>query len=379
MILIKNANVFAPEHLGQKDLLVGGGKVLAISDKIENSSAFTNTWDAEGKILTPGFIDQHLHIIGAGGKHGFSSMTPEIKMTELVACGTTTVVGLLGTDGSTRSIKTLYAKVKSLEMEGVSAYMYTGYYGLEPVHIMDNVQDEMIFIDKVLGCKIAISDMRSSYPTERELLRLLRAIRVGGMIGNKKGILHLHLGNQEIKMDILFRLVQEYEFPIENISPTHVGRTKPLFEQAIEFGKLGGMIDITTGASKYTDPYKSVLYAMDQGLSIDKMTYSSDGNAGLDKLDENGNRIGVRRAPIHHNLEQAIALVKYGNLPLSEALKPITINPATNLGLKHKGVVKVGADADFCCFDSDYQLTDVFAMGQQMMKDSEIIAKDTFE
>lgn len=379
MILIKNANVFAPEHLGQKDLLVGGGKVLAISDKIENSSAFTNTWDAEGKILTPGFIDQHLHIIGAGGKHGFSSMTPEIKMTELVACGTTTVVGLLGTDGSTRSIKTLYAKVKSLEMEGVSAYMYTGYYGLEPVHIMDNVQDEMIFIDKVLGCKIAISDMRSSYPTERELLRLLRAIRVGGMIGNKKGILHLHLGNQEIKMDILFRLVQEYEFPIENISPTHVGRTKPLFDQAIEFGKLGGMIDITTGASKYTDPYKSVLYAMDQGLSIDKMTYSSDGNAGLDKLDENGNRIGVRRAPIHHNLEQAIALVKYGNLPLSEALKPITINPATNLGLKHKGVVKVGADADFCCFDSDYQLTDVFAMGQQMMKDAKIIAKDTFE
>lgn len=379
MILIKNANVFAPEHLGQKDLLVGGGKVLAISDKIENSSAFTNTWDAEGKILTPGFIDQHLHIIGAGGKHGFSSMTPEIKMTELVACGTTTVVGLLGTDGSTRSIKTLYAKVKSLEMEGVSAYMYTGYYGLEPVHIMDNVQDEMIFIDKVLGCKIAISDMRSSYPTERELLRLLRAIRVGGMIGNKKGILHLHLGNQEIKMDILFRLVQEYEFPIENISPTHVGRTKPLFEQAIEFGKLGGMIDITTGASKYTDPYKSVLYAMDQGLSIDKMTYSSDGNAGLDKLDENGNRIGVRRAPIHHNLEQAIALVKYGNLPLSEALKPVTINPATNLGLKHKGVVKVGGDADFCCFDSDYQLTDVFAKGQQMMKDSKIIAKDTFE
>lgn len=379
MILIKNANVYAPEHLGHKDLLVGGGKVLAISDKIENSSVFTNTWDAEGKTLTPGFIDQHLHIIGAGGKHGFSSMTPEIKMTELVSCGTTTVVGLLGTDGSTRSIKTLYAKVKSLEMEGVSAYMYTGYYGLEPVHIMDNVQDEMIFIDKVLGCKIAISDIRSSYPTERELLRLLRAIRVGGMIGNKKGILHLHLGNQDIKMDILFRLVQEYEFPIANISPTHVGRTKPLFEQAIEFGKLGGMIDITTGASKYTDPYKSVLYAMEKGLAIDQMTYSSDGNAGLDKLDENGNRIGVRRAPIHHNLEQSIALVKHGNLPLSEALKPITVNPAKNLGLNNKGVVKVGADADFCCFDEDYNLTDVFAMGQQMMRDSKIIAKDTFE
>lgn len=378
MLLIKDAHIYAPENLGKRDLLIGGGKILSISEYIEPHSTF-EVWEAEGKIVTPGFIDQHIHVTGAGGKRGFASMSPEIDVTSLVACGTTTVVGLLGTDGSTRSIKSLYAKVGALETEGISAYMYTGYYGLDPVHIMDNVQDEMIFIDKVLGCKIAIADVRSSYPTDLELLRLLRQVRVGGMLSGKKGILHLHLGGLKDKMDSLFRIVKDHEFPIQHISPTHVGRTKELFDQAIEFAKMGGMIDITTGASKYTEPYKSVLYALEQGASMDNMTFSSDGNAGLDRLDEHGNLIGFRRAPIDQNLAQAIALVKEGGLDLSEALKPITANPARNLGLKHKGQISVGADADFCCFDEQLNLEDVFAKGLPVMSDGEVIIKPSFE
>ncbi len=301
-----------------------------------------------------------------------------MKIEELMDCGTTTAVGLLGTDGSTRSIKSLYAKVKALEAEGMSCYMYTGYYGLDPVHIQDNVQDEMIFTDKVLGCKIAIADVRSSYPTDLELLRLLRQVRVGGMIASKKGILHLHLGNLSTKMDPLFRIVKDHEFPIEHISPTHVGRTKELFDQAIEFAKLGGMIDITTGASKYTDPYKSVLYGMEQGASIDKMTFSSDGNAGLDRKDENGEVVGVRRASHRENFHQMQALVKQGGLALEEALKVITINPAINLGLKNKGRIEVGADADLCVLDDQLELTEVMAMGEFMMKGGKVTVKSSF-
>ncbi|MAN04816.1 MAG: beta-aspartyl-peptidase [Owenweeksia sp.] len=379
MLLIKNATVYAPEKQGKKDLLLGGGQILAISDTIDSHNGISDTWDAQGKIVTPGFIDQHVHVIGAGGKRGFASMTPEIKVTELIACGTTTAVGLLGTDGSTRSIKSLYAKVKALEAEGISAYMYTGYYGLDPVHIMENVQDEMIFIDKVLGCKIAITDIRSSYPTDLDLLRLLRQVRVGGMIGGKKGILHLHLGNLQSKMDVLFKIVEEHQFPIENISPTHVGRTKELFEEAIRFAQLGGMIDITTGASKYTDPYKSVLYALEKGVPIEKMTFSSDGNAGLDKLDEDGNFIGFRKAPVNRNLAEVVDLVQKGGVDISEAFKIITTNPAANLGLKNKGRIGVGMDADLCCFDDDLNLTEVFARGEKAMDSGTVILKESFE
>ena len=378
--LIKNAEIYAPTYLGKKDILIAGEKIAAIEDNLDEFSTHaTVVWDAKGKLVTPGLIDQHIHIIGAGGKDGFASMTPEVTLSELIACGTTTVVGLLGTDGTVRNIRTLYGKVKALEQEGISAYMFSGYYGVDTVTITDSIQGDMICIDKVIGCKIAISDIRSSYPTATELLRKLRDVRVGGSIGNKKGILHIHLGNLETKMDILFELVNKYQFPIEHISPTHVGRTKPLFEQAIEFAKLGGCIDITTGASKYTDPYKSVLYALEKGASIDNITFSSDGHAGLTKLDENGKNIGFKKAPIEQNLYEVIQLIKEGGIAIEEAFKIITTNPARNLGLKEKGKIEVGFDADLCAFDADFALQDVFARGQQMMVDTKITTKGSFE
>ena len=379
MLLIKNTNLYSPKSLGKKDILISNGKIVAIDDEIVNHSVFSKVWDAKGAITTPGFIDQHIHVIGAGGKHGFASMTPQLHLGDLINCGTTTVVGLLGTDGSTRSIKTLFSKTQALNQEGITAYMYTGYYGLDKVYLMNSLQEDMIYIDSVIGCKIAISDIRSSYPSALELLRLLRNVRVGGMLAGKKGILHLHLGALSSKMDLLFEIIENYEFPIEHISPTHVGRTKELFDQAITFAKMGGMIDITTGASKYTDPYKSVLYALDNNVSIDNMTFSSDGNAGLDKLDKNNNLVGFKSAPFDKNFEEVINLHKHGGVPLEEALKLITSNPAKNLGLKNKGEVKVNSDADLCFLNSDLELHTVIANGKFMMQEGALVVKGSFE
>lgn len=376
MILIKNANIYAPKPMGTKDILMGGGKILLVSDHIDSISD-AKVVDIQNKYVVPGFIDQHVHLTGAGGKHGFASMTPEIKLSELIQNGITSVLGLLGTDGATRSLKSLYAKVKALNQEGVSAYMHTGYYGIDPVHLMNNVQEDLVYIDVVLGCKIAISDIRSSYPSDLELLRLLRQVKVGGMIARKKGILHVHLGNLETKMDPLFRLVNDFQFPIEHISPTHVGRTKDLFEQALNFAKIGGVIDITTGASKYTEPYKAVLYALEKGVTIDKLTFSSDGNAGLDKLDDQGHLTGFRCAPISESFIQVKQLLDEG-LPLQDAISLITLNPAENIGLAQKGRIEVGADADLCVLDDAYCITDVFARGCAMMQNGELTVKNSF-
>lgn len=378
MKLIQNTELYTPEYLGKKDILIGSGKILAIGDNLEAYKPLADVFDMQGKRVTPGLIDQHIHITGAGGKDGFGSMTPEVNLSALIECGTTTVSGLLGTDGTVRNIKALYAKAKALEAEGISAYMLCGYYGIDSVTITDSIQSDMIFIDNVLGCKIAISDVRSSYPTARELLRKLRDVRVGGFIGNKKGILHVHLGNLDSKMDVLFELVKTYDFPIEHISPTHVGRTKALFDEAIAFAKLGGIIDITTGASQYTAPHKSVLYALEEGVPMDQMTFSSDGHAGLTKFDDNGQAIGVRKAPFDKNLEEVLLLIKAG-VSISEAFKLITTNPARNLGLPHKGQIAVGFDADLCCFNDDFKLMEVFAKGELMMANGQVIKKGNFE
>ena len=250
MKLIRNAQVYSPNKVGKKDLLIGGGKILAVSDSLSLRTPEIEVIDMKGKVTTPGLIDQHIHLIGAGGKHGFNSLTPEITLSELISCGSTTVMGLLGTDGVTKSLRTLYAKTKALDKEGITAYMLTGFFGLPPITITGSVLEDMILIDKVIGCKIAISDPRSSYPTAKELLNILKDVHVGGLTSGKGGILHVHLGALDTNMSLLIELVEKYKFPIKNISPTHVGRTASLFDEAIKFAKLGGMIDITTGSEQ---------------------------------------------------------------------------------------------------------------------------------
>lgn len=371
--LIKNAFVYAPEKLGNKDILIVNGKIHSIENSIDQHSLVDRTWDAEAKILTPGFIDQHIHLIGAGGKDGFKSMTPEVDFHDLISCGTTTAVGLLGTDGVGRSLPALYAKTKSLTSQGLNSYMYSGYYGIDSPTLTGSVKTDMMFVDNILGCKIAINDFRSSYPTVVELLRKLNEVKIGGFLGGKKGVLHIHLGGLSDKLDKLFEIVEKHEFPIEHISPTHVARTAELFDQAIRFAKLGGMIDITTGASRFTEPHKAVIQALDSGVEIGQLTFSTDGHAGLTESDKMGNQIGTKKAAVSANLVAFKKLVAVPGFSISDALQLVTLNPAKNLGLKNKGGVEIGADADFCFFEENLELTDVFSRGIQFLRDKKIL------
>ncbi len=59
----------------------------------------------------------------------------------------------------------------------------------------------------------------------------------------------------------------------------------------------------------------------------------------------------------------------------AEAFRLITTNPAANLGLKSKGRIAPGFDADLCCFDSEWKLCDVFAHGNPVMLDGTITLK----
>ena len=129
MKLIKNGEVYAPKYLGKKDLLICNEKIEYIADQITEVPEYCEVIDAQGKYVIPGLIDQHVHVTGGGGEGSFHTRTPELKLSEMIEGGITTVVGLLGTDGITRSIENLYAKVMALNEEGVSAYMMTGAYG----------------------------------------------------------------------------------------------------------------------------------------------------------------------------------------------------------------------------------------------------------
>ena len=95
-VLIRNAHVFSPDDLGVRDVLMVNGRFLAVDTDLDVKLPDLETIDAKGKILTPGFFDQHIHVTGGGGEGGPVSRTPELVLSELVACGTTNVVGVSG-------------------------------------------------------------------------------------------------------------------------------------------------------------------------------------------------------------------------------------------------------------------------------------------
>ena len=68
---------FMHQRTGVKDILVLNSKIYKVEDKISKGNYVDRVFDASGKILTPGFIDRHVHLVGAGGKDGFKSLTPE--------------------------------------------------------------------------------------------------------------------------------------------------------------------------------------------------------------------------------------------------------------------------------------------------------------
>ena len=193
--LIKGAHVYNPDNLGVQDVLVVNDKIAAVGKDLTVVLPELETVEASGKILTPGFIDQHIHVTGGGGEGGPRSRTPEIVLSELISCGTTSLVGVSGTDSVTRSLPNLLAKVQALTDEGVTAWMYTSNYSYPPTTLTGSVKNDLLMVHEVLGVKIALGDHRSSFPTTQNVLDLLTQIRVGGMIAGKIGVLHIHLGN----------------------------------------------------------------------------------------------------------------------------------------------------------------------------------------
>mgnify|MGYP003373307157 CR=1 FL=1 len=374
-ILIKNARVFAPKDLGVVDVLMANERILAVGKDLAPNLPDLQTVEAGG--MTPGFFDQHIHVTGGGGEGGPATRTPELVLSELVACGTTDVVGVSGTDYTTRSIPNLLAKVRALQAEGVSAWMYTSNYRCPPTLLTDSIGNDLFFIPEVLGVKIALGDHRSSFPDVQTVLSMLADIRVGAMLAGKIGFLHIHNGNIPGAFAMYEEIVSR-GFPVKHIRPTHCGRIRHVFDSAVQFALKGGWIDITTGGGNYmgcaADAYDM---AVENGVPVNRITMSSDGHGSMPRFNEAGEMVGLGVGSIMCNIETVQELARRHDL--TTALLPMTRTVAEALTLEGKGVIEVGADADLLILNAEHEITDVFMGGVQCMRAGEVIVKGAFE
>ncbi|MEG0798380.1 MAG: beta-aspartyl-peptidase [Acidaminococcaceae bacterium] len=376
--LLKNAHVYAPEDLGCQDILLVGRTIAYMAEKIENLPlAGVEILDVEGAAVTPGFIDQHIHITGGGGEGSFKTRVPEIQLSTLTTCGTTTVIGTLGTDGTCRSMENLLAKARGLEEEGISTWIYSGAYPAEGPHIMGNLRSDIVLIDKIIGGKVAMSDHRSSQPHRSQYAKLAAEARIGGMMSGKAGVLHVHIGDGKRMLSPIFKIVAKTEIPITQFRPTHLNRNPETFADAIRFGLAGGYLDLTCQIG--IPVAEAVQQAIAAGVPLEQITVSTDGNGSMPRFNEQGELIGLTAASPAALVGEVMGIVRAGILPLSQALRLITSNVADALKLEKKGHLAVGMDADLVVLNKDLAVQTVFAKGQLMVKDGVAVVKGTFE
>lgn len=385
MILLKNCDLYTPEKFGKKDILLAGKKIVAIEDEIQ-APIGTNTKviDCQGMKVTPGFIDAHVHIAGAGGEGGPATRTPEMQLSHMLEAGVTTVIGCLGTDGMTRSVESVLMKAKALKQEGVSAWIYTGAYQVPTPTITGDVGKDISIIDEIIGVgEVAISDHRTSFPTTEELIRLTEHARVGGMLGGKAGIVNIHMGDAKDPFKPLYQAVEKSELKLTQFLPTHCNRNDYIFEDAKTYGKQG-YVDITASSYPYFPEYeikpsKAIVELIKAGVPIEHITMTSDGCGSLPDFDEKGNLIKLEMGYPKSIFTEMTDSVKEENLELEKALKVITSNVADILKLKDKGRIEIGKDADLVVLNDNYEIMHLFAMGKTMIENKTMLKKGSYE
>ncbi len=387
--LIQGAEVYAPQYIGKQDILIADTRVMCIEESINHASLpkECQVIDANGLILVPGFVDSLVHITGGGGEGGFHTRTPQMQLTDVSLNGITSLVGVLGTDATTRSLPDLLAKSRALTYEGISCFCHTGSYQVPVNTISGSVRDDIILIPDFIGVgEIAIADHRSSNPSSDEIARIASQARVAGMLSGKKGIVSIHVGDSPSQLTLLEEVVATTDVPITQFYPTHINRSRDLLNAGKKWLQAGGYIDLTTSTTDMDlaqgEPRCSEALAelLDEKLDIAQISFSSDGHASLPVFDENGKLQGLKVGSEQSLFTEVREAVQKYNVPLETAIQVITSSSASILGLEQKGFIKTSADADMVFLEpGSLAIHSVIAKGQVLVENGKARVKGTFQ
>jgi beta-aspartyl-dipeptidase (metallo-type) len=383
--LLSNCELYDPDPRGRTHLLVAGERVAWVGSTRPALPAGLGAEevDLEGRRVIPGLIDGHVHLGGGGGEAGPHTRVPPVALSRITAGGVTTAIGVLGTDDTVRTTAELVVVARGLVREGLSAWCHTGGYHVPLTTATGSVRLDMVLIDLVLGVgELAISDHRSSQPTLEELLRIAADAHVGGLMTGKAGIVHLHVGDGDAGLGLVRQAIDQSELPPAVFNPTHVNRTRRLFEEALALAERGSTVDLTAfpvadGEDAWPAEEALVRY-LDAGLPPERITVSSDGGGCLPVFDEEG-RVTAMDVGSPAALGDTLHTLLRCGQPLERVLPAFTSNPARLLRLEQKGRLAPGTDADLVVLDREGRVAEVMARGRWHVRGGKAVVVGTFE
>jgi len=152
-------------------------------------------------------------------------------------------------------------------------------------------------------------------------------------LAGKAGIVHTHMGDEKIGLSYLLDIVKNTDIPITQFAPTHLNRNEELFKDAIEFGKSGGYVDVTTGVSVESELTGRMI---ENGVGIERITMSTDGNGSMPKFNKEGEIIDILVSPVSSLYEAFVDIIKEEKMSVEDAIRVSSTNIAQHLKLYEK-------------------------------------------
>lgn len=394
LTILRDACLYAPKSLGVVDIVIADEKIVAILPRGTPVTGLPMIEiDAGGRIVCPGFVDNHVHILGGGGGLGFSSRAPEIQASQLARAGITTAIGMLGFDATTKSIASLVAKTKGLREDGLSAYCLTGATLEHPIPTLTGkIRTDLAFINEIIGVgEISISELGYGYDSFGSGSQYVAEAAVAGLLAGrlsrKSGYLCLQVPpylSQVLKP--MFEIIARTGIPITQFVPSHVNQTDGYMADAIEWGRKGGWVDIGANYSPENNysrawmPSKAFTELREKGVPLDQILMSSDGNGAPPKEEKGENKpLVANYMPVRALHAAWRRIIQEEGASLEDALQIVTSNVAKATGLASKGELAVGKDADLLILEEDLSIRSVIARGKTVVEQGKPVSRGMFD
>src|SRR5262250_848358 len=368
VIVIQNATILTVTKgtIERGSILIKDGKIAEVGPSVKAPKGAT-VIDAEGKFVTPGFIDCHSHIAIDGsvneGSISVSSIantaevldSDDIDIYRDLAGGVTTANILHGSansiGGQTVVIKLRWGQpAAKLPFEGAlpgikfalgenpkrSNFSMPGQPRRYPATRMGVEETIRGAFSEARDYKKAWDDYnKRSAAGEKNLIPPRRDLRLEPLVEVLEGKRYVHSHcYREDEILMLLRVAKEFGFKVRTFQHVLEG-----YKVADELAANG------VGASTFSDwwAYKVEAY--------DAIPY----NAAL--MTKRGVVVSINSDDAEeatHLNQEAAKCMKYGGLSHDEALKLVTINPAIQLGIdKRVGSIEIGKDADLVIYNHD--------------------------
>ena len=363
-VAIRNATIItiARGDITNGTVVVRNGKITAVGANVQ-VPAGVRVIDGTGKFVMPGIIDAHSHAALEGGiNEGSESVTPEVivqvrnddpTIYRALAGGVTAALLLHG------SANTIGGQARVIKMrwgQPADSMLFKGAFRIVKFALGENVTrasstapaDERRFPMTRMGVEFTVrywftkakeykqewEEYRTAVKTNPNAIMPRRDLRLEALVDILNGDLKVHSHSyrgDEILM--LIRVAEELGFKVHTFQHVLEG-----YKVADEMAKHGAMASTFADMWAYkVEAYDAIPYNMalmsERGVVV---SVNSDSDERIRRLYQEAG-IGVR----------------YGNMPVNEALKMVTLNPAKQLGVdKMVGTLEVGKDGDIAVFSA---------------------------